>query len=127
MAERLHTRVFGFVTEFILDAEESIILGGAFGAAGRPRLYLARPQPRTEVGDGGVLGLTGAVADHGRPAGLPGRANGLDGLGESADLVKFDEDRIGGLQTDALFQSPDIGHVKVIADQLDFTAQLFGD
>jgi hypothetical protein len=53
--------VLGGGAELLFDAQDLVVLGEALGAARRARLDLAGGQPDHEVGDEGVLGLTGPV------------------------------------------------------------------
>src|SRR5690348_4296864 len=52
------------VVELFLDAQQLVELGHALGAGRRTGLDLAAADGDGEVGDRGVLGLTGAVAHH---------------------------------------------------------------
>ena len=47
-----------------------------------------------QVGDGGVLGLAGAVTDHAAVAMSVGQVDGIERLGQRADLVDLDEQRV---------------------------------
>ena len=64
-------------------------------AAGRTGLDLAGVGDQRNIGDGGVFGLTGAVGDHGGITGPVGHLDGVQGLGQGADLVDLDEDGVG--------------------------------
>src|SRR3546814_4779082 len=55
-----------------------------------------------EVGDGGVLGLAGAVRHHRRVGGGVRHLHRLQGLAEGADLVHLDQDGVGDALADAL-------------------------
>src|ERR1043165_7534089 len=95
--------------------------GGARGAA---VLDLSDVGGDGEVGDEGVFGLAGAVRDDG---GAPGAARKLDAverLGERADLVDLDENRVGDAQLDAFAQELRVGDEEVVADELYARAQL---
>ena len=67
------------------------------------------------------------VADDGGVARALGHFNGLEGFGQRADLVDFDEDGVGNAALDAFFQNLRVGHEQVIAHQLHFFAQPFGE
>ena len=58
------------------------------------------------------------MRDDGRVAGALGHVDGIERLGERADLIDLDEDGIGDAPGDALGQTLRIGYEKVIADQL---------
>ena len=75
-----------------------------------------------DIGDGGVLGLAGAVRDHRRKPGLVGHFDGLERLGEGADLIDLDQDRIGDALFDPLGQAGRVGNEQIITDQLDGVA-----
>src|SRR4051812_15698130 len=51
--------------QLLLDPEQLVVLGDPVGARGAAGLDLAAVGGHGDVGDGGVLGLAGAVAEHG--------------------------------------------------------------
>ena len=57
--------VAGLVTEFDLDLHEAVVLGDTVGPAEGTSLDLAAVGSDGDVGDGGVLSLTGAVGGNG--------------------------------------------------------------
>ena len=124
--ERLDAEEFGGLAELFLDAEELVVLGDAVGAAGRAGLDLAGAGGDREVGDEGVFGLAGAVADDGGVAVAAAELDGLEGLGDGADLVELDQDGVGDLLLDALLQALGVGDEEVVADELD-VAELLGE
>ena len=71
-----------------------------------------------QVGDGGVLGLAGAVAHDAGVAGLLGHLDGVQRLGQAADLVDLDEDGVRATQLDALRQALGVRDEQVVAHQL---------
>mmetsp|Transcript_21217 Transcript_21217/g.37799 ORF Transcript_21217/g.37799 Transcript_21217/m.37799 type:complete len:512 (-) Transcript_21217:122-1657(-) len=101
-----------------LDAEELVVLGEALGAAGRAGLDLPGGQAHREVGDEGVLGLARAVGGHDAPARGLGHAHGLDGLGDGADLVHLEQQRVAVLALDGLLHARGVGDQQVIAHHL---------
>ena len=109
--------------QHLLDPQQLVVLGHAIGPRGRAGLDLAVPQGDGQVGDGRVLGLAAAMADDGGEAVAAGQIDGLDGLGERADLVELDEDAVGDSLVDAPLQPLGVGHEQVVADQLDLVAQ----
>ena len=60
----------------------------------RSGLDLAGVGGHGDIGDGGVLGFTGAVADHRGVAVFLGEFDGVERLGERTDLVHLDQDRV---------------------------------
>ena len=59
-------------------------------------------------------------------AGLLGGLDGLERLGERADLVDLDQDRVGGTQLDALLETLGVGDEQVVAHQLHLVANAAG-
>src|ERR1700676_3934536 len=59
--QRGPSRVFRLSAEFLLDAQQLVVLRGAVGAGQRSGLDLSTVGGDREVGDGGVLGLAGTV------------------------------------------------------------------
>ena len=59
-------------------------------------------------------------------AGLLGGLDGLERLGERADLVDLDQDRVGGAQLDALLEALGVGDEQVVAHQLHLVANAAG-
>ena len=120
VVERSLAGVARAALELVLDADELVVLGDAVAAARSARLDLAGVDAHDQVGDGGVLGLAGAVAHDASVTGLLGGLDGLERLGERANLVDLDQDRAGGAQLDALLEALGVGDEQVIADKLDF-------
>ena len=52
--------------------------------------------------------------------------HGFDRLGQAADLVDLDQDRIGNALVDPLLEPLGIGDEQVVADELDPSAELVG-
>ena len=51
----------------------------------------------------------------------------LEGLGQRADLVQFDEDRVARVLADAPFEELRVRDEEIVADELDAVAQLLGE
>ncbi len=66
------------------------------------------------------------MRDDGRVAGALGHLDGIEGLGEGADLVDLDQDRVGDAFIDAFLENFGVGDEQVIAYQLDAIPQFFG-
>ena len=71
-----------------------------------------------DVGDGGVLGLAGAVRHYGGIAVTVGQLDGVQGLGQGADLVDLDEDGVGNVVVKAHLEPLGVGDEQVVAHQL---------
>ena len=121
--EAFEAGVDGGGTEIFFDAEELVVLGDAFGAAGGTGLDLTGIESHGQVGDGGIFGFAGTVGGHGGVAGLVGHLDGFEGFGDGTDLVELDEDGVAALLGDTLGESLGIGYEQVVTDELDAVAE----
>ena len=115
------------VAKFLFDAEELVVFRDPVRAAHRAGLDLAAVGGDGDVGDGAVLGLAGAVAEHGGVGVFLRHFHGVEGLGERADLVDLDEDGVGHAELDALGEELGVGDEEVVADELGGLAELVGE
>ena len=123
-AEGVPACILGGSAQLLLDAQQSVVLRDALAAGGRAGLDLAGARRDDEVGDGRVFGLAAAMADDRRPAGLLRHRDGVQRLGQGADLVELDQDGVRGALADALGQALRVGDEEVVADELDVAAEL---
>ncbi|OEI69359.1 phosphopyruvate hydratase [Curtobacterium sp. ER1/6] len=124
--ERGAAGVDGGVTELLLDAEQLVVLRDAVRAGRGAGLDLATVDGHRDVRDGGVLGLARAVRqDRGHAVALR-QGDGVERLGQRADLVHLDQDRVAGLLVDAPLQTLRVRDVQVVADELQLGAELGG-
>src|SRR5574340_1770407 len=65
LAERIASRVARRVAEFFLNAQQLVVLRHAIGTRQRAGLDLHHVGAHRQIGDGGILGLAGAVRHHG--------------------------------------------------------------
>ena len=93
--ERAATGIDRLIVQFLLDAQQLIVLGQPVRAGQRTSLDLSAIGRNRKIGDGGVLCLARAVADNSCVACTFGHFNGGKGLAQSANLVDFDEDGVG--------------------------------
>ena len=124
--ESVDAGVNSAVAQLLLDAEQLVVLCNTLGTAGSTGLDLAGVQSNSQVGDGGVLGLAGTVRGDSSVASLVSHLDGLQGLGDGADLVQLNQDSVAAAQGDALGQTLGVGDEQVVANQLDLAAQLAG-
>ena len=96
----LLTGVLGGSAELLLDTEDLVVLGQTLRAAWRASLDLAGGQTNNEVGDEGVLSLTGTMRHHRAPAGAFGELVSVDRLGDATDLVDLQQQAVAGLLLD---------------------------
>ncbi len=88
-----------------------------------PVLICVAARADRDIGNRRVLGLARAMRDDRGVARLLGHLDRRQRLGERADLVRLDQDRVRDAAGDALGQDARIGHEQVITDQLDPAAQ----
>mgnify|MGYP006883761259 CR=1 FL=1 len=113
--------------ELLLNLEQAVVLGDTLATSRSTGLDLAGVLCHSQVGDGGVRGLAGTVGNHGGEAVLGGQLDGVEGLGDGADLVELDQQGVGGAELDALSQTCRVGDQQVVADELQTIAELGGD
>ena len=111
------------LAELLLDAQQLVVLGDPVAAGRRAGLDLAAVGGDGEVGDGGVLGLARAVRHHRGVAAAVRQLDRVERLGERADLVDLDEDRVGDAGVDAAGEALDVGDEQVVADELHAVAE----
>src|SRR5262249_24645879 len=97
------------------------------GAGGGAGLDLAGAGAYGEVGDEGVLGLAGAVADDGGIAQAATELDGFEGLGDGAALVDLNEDGVGDAALNSLLEAAGVRDEEVVADELDALADAVGE
>jgi len=76
------------------DAEELVVFGDAVGAGSAAGFDLAGVGAYGEVGDEGVFGFSGAVADDAGVAVATGQLDGVERFRDGADLVDFNEEEL---------------------------------
>src|SRR5947207_14996348 len=67
------------------------------------------------------------MRDHGAVSVGARVRDALQGLGERADLVKLDEDRVRHALLDPAIQPLDVGAEEIVADELHARGQRFGE
>src|SRR4051794_24657049 len=100
-SERVPAGIARRGAELLLDAQQLVVLVDALATRRRTGLDLAGVGANRQIGNGGVLGFTRAVRDHGGVARLARHFDGLERLGHAADLVDLDENRVSGAVGDA--------------------------
>ena len=66
------------------------------------------------------------MAHHGAVAAVVGQRDGIESLGERADLVDLHQQRVGDTALDALLQTLRVGDEQVVADDLNPLADRSG-
>ncbi len=113
--------------ELFFDTEELVVFGDTVGAGDGACFDLADAGSDGEVGDEVVGGFAAAVGDDGGVAVLASESDGVEGFGEGADLVEFDQDGVGGAAIDALLEAGGVGDEEVVADELYAVAEGIGE
>ena len=85
------------------DADEFIILSDAVSAGKGAGFDLAGAEADSEVSDGDILGLTGTVRHDGLKAGFFSEEDSVDSFGQSADLVRLNQNSVAAFFGDAAF------------------------
>ena len=81
--------------KLFLNADELVVFGDAVGAAERAGLDLAGIRCHGDIGDRRIFGFAGAMANDRRVFVFLGEFDGVERLGERADLIDLDQNRIG--------------------------------
>lgn len=108
--------VDGVLAQLLFDTEDLVELGETLGTGRSTGLDLTGAETDDDVGNGDVLGLTGAVRDHDTPATGVGVLGGLDGLGEGTDLVDLEQKGVAGLELDGLLDAEGVGDGQVVTN-----------
>ena len=117
--------VLGRGAQFFVNPKKLVVFGNAVAAAGSTGLDLADAGGDCQIGDGVVFGFAGAVAHHSGVAVAFGQVDRFERLGQRADLVDLDQDRVGTALFDAGGQAFGVGDEQVVADELALVAELF--
>ena len=96
------------------------------GACQRAGLDLPAVRRHRQIGDGRVLGLARPVRHHRRVTGALRHLDRGQRLGQRADLIDLDQDRVRDALADALRQACDIGDEQIVADKLAAPADEVG-
>src|ERR1700733_13900410 len=115
---RERASVAGRRADDFFDAQQLVVFTHAISAAGRTGFDLPRAERYGKVGDRGVLGFAGAMADHRRVAGASGHLHAVDCFGQRADLVYLDQDAVGDSLFDPLLKALHVGHEDVVSNEL---------
>src|SRR5512133_2996803 len=119
-------RVEGDLTQIFFNAQQLVVLGHAVGAAQTAGLDLTGVGAHRNVGNGGVFGLARAMADDGGVTRALGHLDAGKGLGQGADLVDLDQDRVGNALVDAFLENFGVGDKQVVTHDLHLFAQTVG-
>ena len=119
-----------FVAELIADAQQLVVLRDAITARRRAGLDLTRVGRDDEVGDERVLALAGAVRDDRGVALMLRGADGIERLGQRADLINIYAawaEKYPLVSIEDGLAEDDWDGWKELTDRLDGKVQLVGD
>ena len=80
--------------QLFFNPEKLVELGDALAAASGAGLDVSRAGRDGEIRNERIFGFAGAVGDKAAVVVLPRQLDRVQGLGDRADLIQFDEDRI---------------------------------
>mmetsp|Transcript_11197 Transcript_11197/g.30124 ORF Transcript_11197/g.30124 Transcript_11197/m.30124 type:complete len:261 (-) Transcript_11197:718-1500(-) len=104
--------------ELFFNAQQLIILRKSLGAAWRARLDLTCAKPDNQIGNETVLSLARAMADHDAPILRAAHVVGLDRLGNRADLVDLQQQRIAGVLIKRHLDARGVRHEQIVTNDL---------
>ena len=87
--QRVAARIDGVLAELLFDAQELVVFRQTVRAAEGAGLDLAAVRRHRDVGDGGILGFAGAMAEDGAVAAELRELHGVERLGERAVWFSF--------------------------------------
>src|SRR5690606_2120234 len=125
-AELGTTLVGRLAAQLLFNAQQLVVLGDAVGTAQGAGLDLTGGSAYGQVGNGAVLGFTRTVGNYRGVTGRLGHLNGFQGLGQRANLVELDQDRVADALVDAFLENLGVGHEQVVTDQLYLLTDLVG-
>ena len=98
------------------DTDKFVVFRDAFAAREGTGFDLASAEADGEVSNGNIFSFTRTVRHDGAEASALSKHDSVDGFGEGADLVGFDEDGVATLFVDAALEEFGVGHEEVVAD-----------
>src|SRR5258708_31143524 len=106
--QRLQSQEPRPIAQLRFNPQQRVVLGDAIGPRGGAGLDLACARGYGEVCDERVFGFAGAMRDDRRVAVAARQVDGVERLADGADLVDFDQNRVGYAFVDSLLQKLDI-------------------
>src|SRR5512133_1017068 len=116
--------VFLGTSELVGNPQELVVLRDAVAAREAAGLDLSRVRGHGEISNECVLGLARSVRDDGSVTRTLSETDGIERLGERANLVDLDQNRVGNSLLDPLSEANLVRHEQVVADQLALLAKL---
>src|SRR5690606_4138343 len=110
--------------QLLLDPQQLIVLGNPIRTAQGACLDLSSGSTHCQIGNCRIFGFAGTVRNHRRVSRVFSHFNGVQSLGQAANLVKLDQNRVASLLLDTFFQNLGVGDKQVITDQLHTITQL---
>jgi hypothetical protein len=95
-----------------------IIFRSGIPAARSTSLDLSSADTNRKVRNESILSLAGTVRDHNAPACGVGVRGGLEGLGNTSDLVDLEKEGVAGFSLDRVFDTDGVGDCEIVTDDL---------
>ena len=95
-----------------------IVFRDRIPAARSTGLDLSSTDTNRKVRNESILSLAGTVRDHDTPACGVGVRGGLEGLGNTSDLVDLEKERVAGFSLDRVFDTDGVGDREIVTDDL---------
>src|SRR5690554_1468459 len=125
-AKNVDSGIIGDLVELFFDAQKLVIFGDSIRARQASGLDLTGTGGDRKAGDEGIFGLAGAMADYAGIAGARRQIDGIERLGDRADLVDLDENGVGDALVNAAPKALGIGDKEVVAHKLNRVAKHLG-
>ena len=107
------------IAKRLFDAQKLVVLGHPFGTRNRAGLDLSGSRSNRKICDRYILGFARPMRYDGAICGAFGEFNGVQGFAECADLINFDQDRVGDPFPDTTAQAFGICDKQIVANELD--------
>ena len=117
------TAVNRVVTKFLRNSQKLIVLGHAIGSAKRTGLDLTGVRRDRDIGNGCVFRFTGAMTDHGGVI-IFLRQSMASRVSVSVPIwFTLTRIELATSSVDSFAEKLNVGHEKIVADQLNFVAE----
>src|SRR5215472_3689420 len=126
VVQRLQTEEPRRAPQFLLNAQQLVVLRNPIRARRRPGLDLSRAGRHSQIGDERILRLTGAVRDHRGISVAPCQINRIERFAHRANLIHLDQNRIGDVLINSLLQELHVRDKQVVPDQLNLLPHFLG-
>lgn len=124
VVEAVHALVFSDWTQFILNADQLVVLRDTVCTAHRTGLDLACIQADSDIRNRRIFSFTGTVGNDAGIARLLRHFDSVKGFCQRTDLVDLDQDRVRDALFNAFLQDCRVRNEQIVTDQLNLASQL---